>query len=97
MASKFKPNANFEKFLDRVETRMVDSAVKHAKRIAPKKTGKMASMTKAQKKRPHNWSILSDVDYSTYVELGTKRQRAQPFLRPAMLGIVKSYRGGKVS
>ena len=37
-------------------------------------------------------SVGSDVEYAAYVELGTSRTRAQPFLRPAAESYADEYR-----
>lgn len=36
--------------------------------------------------------IGTDLEYAPYVELGTSRQKAQPFLRPAAEGHASEYR-----
>lgn len=38
-------------------------------------------------------SVGSDVEYAAYVELGTSRTRAQPFLEPAASQYADEYRG----
>lgn len=40
----------------------------------------------------HSVSVGSDVEYAAYVELGTSRTRAQPFLRPAAEAFAGEYR-----
>lgn len=60
--------------------------VRGAKRLAPVDTGRLRSSI-AEELR-HDGSGLveivgTDVEYAPFVELGTSRARAQPFLRPA--------------
>lgn len=40
----------------------------------------------------HAVSVGSDVEYAAYVELGTSRTKAQPFLRPAAADYADEYR-----
>lgn len=40
----------------------------------------------------HAVSVGSDVEYAAYVELGTSRTRAQPFLEPAAARFADEYR-----
>ena len=58
-----------------------------AKRLAPVDTGRLrASVTHALEEdvRGLVGVIGTDVEYAPYVELGTSRAGAQPFLRPAL-------------
>ena len=59
-----------------------------AKRNAPVDTGRLrSSITRSNVVRNGDSlevAIGTDVEYGPYVELGTSRQRAQPYLRPAL-------------
>lgn len=56
----------------------------YAKRICPVDTGRLrASITHAVDHGAKKVYIGTNVEYAPNVELGTKRQKAQPFLRPA--------------
>jgi len=63
-----------------------------AKRLAPVDTGRLrnsiahgADETSAQ--------VGSNVEYAPYVELGTSRMKAQPFLKPAVADNGDTYKG----
>ncbi len=58
-----------------------------AKELAPVKTGKLKKSLKlrAGKRRPTSAEhlVVSDVFYAPFVEFGTSKRSARPFLRPA--------------
>lgn len=54
-----------------------------ASQIAPRDTGYMAEHITAQKK-DNVAQVVSEADYSVYVEFGTYKMAAQPFMRPAV-------------
>jgi HK97 gp10 family phage protein len=74
-----------EEFLDRVGDAWVDGA----KRSVPVRTGQLRSSIRSAREGAH--LILSAGDsrapYASYVELGTSRAPAQPFMRPALLAL----------
>ncbi|HIH8008965.1 TPA: HK97 gp10 family phage protein [Streptococcus suis] len=55
-----------------------------AKELAPWDTGWMSLSIYSAQYRFMVWVVSSPVDYSIYVELGTRYQSAQPFLFPAL-------------
>jgi len=55
----------------------------YAKRLAPIDTGEMRSKIRTDS-YPGRREIGAAVDYSEFVERGTSRQAAQPFLAPAL-------------
>ena len=58
-------------------------AESYAKKLCPVDTGRLRnSITHAQYSEDTE-VVGSNVDYAPYVELGTQKQKAQPFLRPA--------------
>ena len=58
-------------------------AESYAKKLCPVDTGRLRnSITHAQYSEDTE-VVGSNVDYAPYVELGTHKQKAQPFLRPA--------------
>ena len=67
-------------------------AESYAKKICPVDTGRLRnSITHAQ--FDENTEVIgSNVEYAPYVELGTHKQAAQPFLRPAAEDHVLEYR-----
>ena len=59
-----------------------------AKASAPTDTGLLRqSITKDVK--PENATIGTNVEYAPYVEFGTRRQKAQPYLLPSLIKNVK--------
>lgn len=66
-----------------------------AKRLCPVDTGRLrASITHALERDAQGLVgvVGTDVDYAPYVELGTSRAPAQPFLRPALASEVSRGR-----
>lgn len=62
------------------------SCVRIAKRMAPVDTGRLRSSIAEELRREDGELVEivgTDVEYAPYVEFGTRRMRAQPFLRPA--------------
>ena len=59
-----------------------------AKRLCPVDTGRLrSSITRGEVERDGDSlsvDIGTNVEYAPYVEFGTSRRRAQPFLRPAL-------------
>lgn len=66
----------------------LDAAVKRAKQLAPVDTGRLRnSIRKERLSETYNGmkgEISANTTYALYVELGTVKMRAQPYLRPAM-------------
>lgn len=60
----------------------------HAKQIAPKRTGFMANNILVEPVKKTATSVTGIVnakaDYSSFVEFGTYKMSAQPFIRPAV-------------
>lgn len=62
-----------------------------AKRLCPVDTGRLRnSITHATDK--DSAYVGTNVEYAPYVELGTSRTRAQPYLRPAVENNVGTYK-----
>jgi HK97 gp10 family phage protein len=59
-----------------------------AKRLCPVDTGRLRSSIQTTTPRDTGSGVSvrvgSNVNYARYVELGTRRMRARPFLRPAL-------------
>lgn len=67
--------------------RRSQSVERAAKRLCPVDTGRLrSSIGKRLEQRPDGPTgvIGSNVEYAVYVEFGTSRSPAQPFLRPAL-------------
>lgn len=58
-----------------------------AVRRAPKRTGFLAAHITIKKIGPIRYDITAEADYSGFVEHGTSRMAAQPFLQPALVEV----------
>ena len=71
---------------------MGGKAETYAKQLCPVDTGRLRnSITHAQQDEDSE-VIGTNVKYAPFVELGTKRQKAQPYLRPAAEDHGEEYR-----
>ena len=85
--------------IDQALDRMGDRAVELAQNLATVDTGNMrASLTHQRYDEQteivgtsNQQAPYKPVEYAPYVELGTRRQRAQPFLRPAIENNISDY------
>lgn len=59
------------------------TAETHAKKICPTKTGNLKNSITHQRLDENTEVIGTNVEYAPYVELGTRKMTARPFLRPA--------------
>lgn len=65
----------------------------HAKRLCPVDTGRLrGSITHVTRPSENAVYIGTNVEYAPYVENGTRRQRPQPFLKPAAADHGAEYR-----
>lgn len=67
-------------------------AESYAKEICPVDTGNLRNSITHQMEGEDTAVIGSAVVYAPYVELGTRRQKAQPYLAPAVEGHISEYR-----
>lgn len=75
---------NLAEAMERALTRIGLVAEGYAKKEAPVDTGNLRnSITHAVEMDEKAAYIGTNVEYATYVELGTSRAKAQPFLKPA--------------
>lgn len=66
----------------------------YAKRACPVDTGRLRnSITHIVDEGTRHVIIGTNVEYAPYVELGTRRQKAQPFLKPAANDHYSTYKG----
>lgn len=66
----------------------------YAKRACPVDTGNLRnSITHAVESGEDAVYVGTNVEYAPYVEMGTRRTAAQPFLRPAATEHGSTYRG----
>lgn len=88
----------FRDGLDAALTRALEKvglvAEGYAKRLCPVDTGRLRnSITHVLDSGGRAVYVGTNVEYAPYVELGTSRQKAQPYLRPAAVDHVSEYRG----
>lgn len=66
-------------------------AENYASLLCPVDTGRLrGSLTHAPEDK-YTEVIGTNVEYAAFVELGTSRQRAQPYLKPALINHVREY------
>lgn len=87
----------FRDGLDAALTRALEKvglvAEGYAKRLCPVDTGRLRnSITHVLDSGGQAVYVGTNVEYAPYVELGTSRQKAQPYLRPAAVDHVSEYR-----
>lgn len=65
----------------------------HAKEYCPVDTGRLRNSISHDTDMSVNAAIIgTNVEYAAYVELGTSKMRAQPYLRPAALEHSDEYK-----
>ena len=80
--------------IDRALEEIGLAAEGYAKRACPVDTGNLRnSITHAVEGSEDAVYVGTDVEYAPYVEMGTRRTAAQPFLRPAATEHGSTYRG----
>jgi HK97 gp10 family phage protein len=75
-------NKIYENYLNKVGTNIV----KDAQLNSPIRTGDLRNSIEYKIDNPKELTISAgskDVNYAIYVELGTRKQQAQPYLKPA--------------
>jgi HK97 gp10 family phage protein len=82
-----------QRAIDRALEEIGLAAEGYAKRACPVDTGRLRnSITHVVEGSEDAVYVGTDVEYAPYVELGTRRTAAQPFLRPAATGHGPTYR-----
>lgn len=69
------------------------TAERHAKDICPVDTGRLRNSIAHEPVGDNTESIGTDVEYAPYVELGTRYQSPQPYLRPGVENYAEEYAG----
>lgn len=64
----------------------------YAKMLAPVDTGRLRNSITHAPEGKDTEIIGSAVEYAPYQEFGTRRTKAQPFLKPAVLNHIDEYR-----
>lgn len=62
-----------------------------AKMLSPVDTGVLRSSIQATAVGPRHWRVTVGADYGVYVEYGTRYNRPQPFLDPAVQQVWPSF------
>lgn len=63
----------------------------HAKSIVPVDTGKLKNSISVEMPKETLAIIAPHTEYAGYVEYGTRRQRAKPYMRPAAEKVAPSF------
>lgn len=74
--------------MDNIE-KWADEIVEQAQTLAPVKTGRLRQSIRKEDPAEKKIDIIADTEYSLYIEYGTKNRTPQPFLRPAMIKVIK--------
>ena len=56
----------------------------YAKQLCPVDTGNLRNSITHEMRGENKVAVCTNVHYAPYVELGTRKMRAQPYLRPAV-------------
>lgn len=64
----------------------------YAKRLAPVDTGRLRNSISHTHDGKDTVYIGTNVEYAPYLEFGTSRQKAQPYLKPAVTDHMDQYR-----
>lgn len=88
MAMRFELDSNAFENLDAIAQEYIADSllpeiVTRAKRIVPVDTGNLHDNIRALITPEGNF-VIADTEYAAYVELGTSKMSAQPYLRPSM-------------
>jgi HK97 gp10 family phage protein len=62
-----------------------------AKQNAPVDTGALRNSISSQEIDRYTWHVGDGVEYGFFVELGTSRMSAQPFLIPALMSVERWF------
>jgi HK97 gp10 family phage protein len=72
--------------VDAIARRGAEQTAKSARALVPVRTGALRASIRAER-TPGGYAVRAGggaVDYAAYVEFGTRRMAAQPYLRPAL-------------
>lgn len=85
--------SEFDQAIARALTRISMQAEGYAKDLCPVDTGNLQnSITNAPDFEERAVYIGTNVEYAGYVELGTAKQPAQPYLKPAVADHAQTYK-----
>jgi len=96
MSVIFKNNSDqvrdeLEKKIAKVLEEIGLTAETEAKQLAPVDTGRLRASLD-HKVEGHTVYIGTNVEYGKYQEFGTSNMKAQPFLKPAVIGQIEKYK-----
>jgi len=83
---------SLNKDLDKTMEEMALKVEREAKRIVPVRTGRLRASIHHGKIEAHVYFVGSPVYYAPFVEYGTRKMSAKPYLRPAVRKVVSEYR-----
>jgi HK97 gp10 family phage protein len=63
----------------------------YAKDVVPVDTGALKNSIRAEPESDKVWIVAPHTEYAIYVEFGTRKMRAQPYMRPAAEKVRKHY------
>lgn len=85
--------SEFDKAINRALIRIGMQAEGYAKDLCPVNTGRLKnSISYSVKESEGSVYIGTNVEYAAYVEFGTKKQKANPYLKPAASEHSKTYK-----
>lgn len=76
------------KLREKVDARLGEGAeivAERARAIVPVRTGYLRSTIMVTRRGPLQWRVLAYAFYAKFVEYGTSRMAAKPYLRPALI------------
>lgn len=83
--------AGMEAKADAIVTKAAMDLEAHAKTRAPVDTGTLKNSIQATRVGTAHWRVVVGADYGVYVEWGTSRMAAQPFLQPAIQAVSPGF------
>lgn len=88
--------AAVESAIDQAKARALEimggKAETYAKQLCPVDTGRLRNSITHEQYDTDTEIVGTNVEYAPFVELGTRRQKAQPYLRPAAENHADEYR-----
>ena len=85
---KIMKKVQIEEELNKAVERIAFLIEGEAKRICPVRTGRLRASIHTGKIREGVYYVGTNVHYAPYVEFGTRKMAAQPYLRPAAKKVV---------
>lgn len=81
-----------EVLAEQIVEAVAEAMVTHARRLAPVRTGRLKNSLVAERIGNAVWLVGTDVPYAAFVEFGTRRMRAQPYLGPSLEWARRQFR-----